>query len=71
MLSLGMAQTPPNPKKSQISLEEYVKLKEKRAKSKLKLHFPWLVKFVIGIPIAYLVFMVAYFLISLRFKAEH
>ena len=58
-------------KKNQLTLEEYLKLKDKRAKSKLKLHFPWLVRFVIAIPAAYLVFLIVYFMISLRFIAEH
>lgn len=61
----------PAAKKGQISLEDYVKLKEKRAKSRLKLHFPWLVRFVMAIPVAYLIFLIVYFLVSLRFKAEH
>ena len=59
------------PKKIQISLEDYLKVKEKQAKSKLKLHFPMLVKVIVGIPAGYLIFLIVYFLIYLRFVAEH
>jgi len=67
-----MAQKPPNPSKAkQLSLEEYAKIKEKVAKSKLKLTFPWIIKVVFFLPIAYLVFLIIYYLIQLRFIAEH
>ena len=68
-----MAETPaPKTKKStQVPLAEYLKLKEKRAKSKLQLHFPPLVLFIIAIPAAYVIFMVVYFLVSLRFMPQH
>ena len=66
-----MAETTPSSKKSQISLDEYLKINEKRAKSKLKLQFPMIVKIIVMIPVGYLAFLVIYFLIYLRFVAEH
>ena len=58
-------------KKSQVDLEDYIKIKEKRAKSKLKLHFPWLLRIIIAVPCAYLLFLLLYFLFYLRFVPEH
>ena len=66
-----MADKNPVVKKNQISLEEYLKIKEKRAKSKLQLHFPFIVRLIIGVPAAYFIFLVIYFLIHLRFLPEH
>ena len=62
-----MADKPSAVKKNQISLDEYLKIKETRAKSKLKLQFPWLVRFVIAIPAGYLIFLIIYFLVYIRF----
>ena len=66
-----MAEKTPAVKKTQISLEDYLKIQEKQAKSKLKLHFPLMVKIIVGVPIGYLIFLIVYFLIYLRFVAEH
>ena len=67
-----MAQKSSGPQKTkQLSLEEYAKIKEKLAKSKLKLSFPWIIKICFIIPLVYCVFLIIYFLIHLRFLAEH
>lgn len=58
-------------KAPQLSLEEYNKVKEKRAKSKLQLHLPLGVKIFLGLPIAYFVFLIAYYLLYIRFASEH
>ena len=55
----------------QFSLKEYAKIKEKLAKSKLKLTFPWIIKLCFIVPVIYCAFLVIYYLISLRFLAEH
>lgn len=61
-----------DPKKTikKLSIEEYAKIKTKVAKSKLKLQFPLIIKLAIALPLAYLLFMVIYYLVSLRFLAE-
>ncbi len=59
------------PKKSQISLQDYIKVKEKNAKSRLKLHFPLPIKIILAVPAAFFIFLVLYFLLHLRFVAEH
>jgi hypothetical protein len=61
----------PEEKKSQISIDDYLKLKEKRAKSKLKLHFPMALKVIFAVPAVYFLFLMFYFLLHLRFLAEH
>lgn len=67
-----MAQKTPNsPKAKRLSLEEYTKIKEKLAKSKLKLSFPWIIKVCFIIPLLYCIFLVIYYLAQLRFLAEH
>ena len=66
-----MADTAKAPKKDQLTLEQYMKVKEKLAKSKLKLHVPLLVKVIIGLPMAYILFLMVYFVLYLRFVAEH
>lgn len=66
-----MADKPPGAPKSQVGLEEYLKTREKRAKNKMKLRFPMWVVFLTAIPAAYLVFLIIYFLVRLRFLAEH
>ena len=67
-----MAQNPSTqPKKKQLSLEEYAKIKEKLAKSKLKLTFPWIIKICFIVPLVYVVFLVFYYVAHLRFLAEH
>ena len=58
-------------KAKQLSIEEYSKIKEKLAKSKLKLTFPWIIKACFFIPLFYCVFLVIYYLVQLRFIAEH
>jgi len=55
----------------QLSLQEYAKIKEKLAKSKLKLSFPAIVKACFIIPLVYLVFLIIYYVAHLRFLAEH
>ncbi len=65
-----MAQEQTKKKTTQLSLEEYNKIKEKQAKSKLKLHFPWTVKFFLIFPALYLIFLVAYYLLYIRFVAQ-
>jgi hypothetical protein len=65
-----MAEKQPK-KKSQLSLDEYNKIKEKRAQSKLKLHFPWPVKLFILLPVGYIAFLIVYYLLHLRFATEH
>ncbi len=60
-----------NPKKMQMTLDEYKKVKEQYAKNKLKLQFPMLIKCVIGIPVAYLLFLFIYFLVYVRFAGDH
>ena len=52
-------------------MEEYAKIKEKLAKSKLKLTFPWIIKVCFIVPLFYCVFLVIYYLAQLRFIAEH
>jgi len=67
-----MASTPTHSKKNkQVSIEEYNKIKDKLAKSKLKLSFPWIIKVCFIIPLCYCIFMVIYYLAQLRFMAEH
>ena len=67
-----MAEKSSTPKKTkQLSLEEYAKIKEKVAKSKLKLTFPWIIKACFIVPFVYCVFLVIYYLVHLRFLAEH
>lgn len=58
-------------KAPQMSLEEYNKIKEKRAASKLKLHFPLPVKLFLLLPIAYFIFLLCYYLLHVRFVATH
>jgi hypothetical protein len=67
-----MAPQPSTSKKNkQLSLEEYAKIKEKLAKSKLKLSFPWIIKLCFFLPLAYFVFLVIYYLTQLRFMVAH
>ncbi len=60
----------PNKKGKQLSLEEYAKIKEKIAKSRLKLQFPLIVKICFFVPLAYCLFLIFYFLFYLRFVAQ-
>ncbi|MBF0511032.1 MAG: hypothetical protein HQL13_01745 [Candidatus Omnitrophica bacterium] len=55
----------------QISIEEYNKIKEKIAKSKLKLQFPLVIRICLIVPLLYGIFLILYFLIHVRFVAEH
>ena len=67
-----MAEKPSSPKKAaQIPFADYLKIKEKKAKDKLKLHLPPLVLIILTIPAAYFIFMLLYFLVYIRFVAEH
>jgi hypothetical protein len=66
-----MPQNPSSNKGKQLSLEEYAKIKEKLAKSKLKLSFPWIIKICFIVPLVYVLFLVLYYLIHIRFVAEH
>ncbi len=59
------------PKKKQLTLEEYAKIKEKLAKAKLKLTLPWGIKICFICVLLYFVFLVIYYLAHLRFLAEH
>jgi hypothetical protein len=63
--------TPVSKKAKQLTLEEYSKIKEKLAKSKLKLTFPWIIKACFIVPLVYCAFLIIYFLAKLRFLAEH
>lgn len=63
--------SPASPQKRQLTLEEYSKIKEKLNISKLKLNFPWIIKACFIIPIVYGLFLLIYYLINLRFLAEH
>jgi hypothetical protein len=58
-------------KVKQLSIDEYNKIKAKLAKSKLKLSFPWIIKLCFILPLAYCTFLVIYYLVQLRFIAEH
>jgi hypothetical protein len=58
-------------KSKQLSLEEYAKIKAKLARSKLKLSFPLVIKACFIIPLLYAVFLIVYYLVRLRFLAEH
>ena len=67
-----MAENPNNIKKAkQFSIAEYTKIKEKLASSKLKLSFPLVVKICFIIPFLYCLLLVVYYLVHLRFIAEH
>ncbi|MDE2222118.1 MAG: hypothetical protein KGK03_03495 [Candidatus Omnitrophica bacterium] len=66
-----MATAQKSSKQKQLSLKEYAKIKEKLAKSKLKLTFPWIIKVCFIIPAVYCVFLIIYYLVHLRFLAEH
>jgi hypothetical protein len=67
-----MAQNSPGSSKNkQLSIEEYDKIKEKLTKSKLKLNFPWKIKILFAIPLAYCLFLIIYYLLHLRYLAEH
>ena len=57
--------------KNQISIEAYAKIKEKQTKSKLKLHFPLIVRAILCVPLVMLIFLIVYFLFYIRFVAEH
>ena len=58
-------------KAKQLSLKEYAKIKEKLAKSKLKLTFPWIIKVCFIVPLSYGVFLIIYYLFQLRFITGH
>lgn len=66
-----MAENKANKKAPQMSLDEYNKVKEKRAASKLKLQFPLPIKFFLLLPIAYFIFLICYYLLHIRFAATH
>jgi len=67
-----MAQNPStSPKDKKLTIEEYAKIKEKLAKSRLNLSFPWIVKVCFIIPCIFLAFLVIYYLAHLRFVSEH
>lgn len=59
------------PKKNQLSLDEYQKIKVKRAKSRLQLNIPPLVHAIVAVPAVFLTFIILYYLIHVRFLAEH
>ena len=66
-----MAKAQPNAPKKQLSLDQYMKVKEKRAKDKLKLHLPLPIKLIFCIPVVYFIFTIVYFLMSIRHLPEH
>jgi hypothetical protein len=66
-----MAEKKPVKKAPQMSLEEYNKVKEQRAKHKLKLQFPLVVKLFLLLPLGYFIFLITYYLAYLRFTAQH
>ena len=58
-------------KAKQLSLQEYAKIKEKLAKSKLRLTFPWIIKVCFIVPLVYCAFLIVYYLAQLRFLSVH
>ncbi len=66
-----MAEQKSSKKITQLSLEENNKVKEKKAKDKLQLHLPLGVKIFIALPLFYGVFLIAYYLLYIRFANEH
>lgn len=66
-----MAETQQNSPKKRLSIDQYLKVKEKRANDKLKLHLPNFVKVIVIIPTVYLVFLIIYFLMHIRQLPEH
>jgi hypothetical protein len=58
-------------KNSQVDIHEYLKTKEQRAKRKMKLHYPLFVKILAAVPVAYVLFLIIYFIVRLRFVPEH
>jgi hypothetical protein len=60
-------QTSNSKKAKQLTLAEYAKIKEKVAKSKLKLSFPWIIKVCFFVPLAYCVFLIIFYIAHLRF----
>jgi len=62
---------PASKKVKQLTMEEYSKIKEKLAKSKLKLSFPGIIKALFIVPLVYCAFLIIYYLVHLRFLAEH
>ena len=63
--------TPKTTPKAKISMEDYNKNKAVREKTKLKLHFPLLVKVLLILPVIYLVFLLVYFVATARKIPEH
>lgn len=61
----------PNQKAKQLSLEEYGKIKEKQAKSRLGLHFPLIIKVCIVVPALFCAFLIFYYLLYARLLPEH
>ena len=57
-------------KDKQIPLAEYLKIREKNAKNKLKLHYSPTVLMIIAVPAGYFIFLIVYFLVYLRFVAQ-
>ena len=66
-----MADKNPKPPKAQLSIEEYMHSKAVRSKNKLKLHFPLAIKILLVFPALYILFLIIYFLMHLRFLSEH
>ncbi len=61
-----------DPKKApQMSLDDYLKVKDKRAKKQLQLNFPLFIKLAAIIPITYGLFLISYYLLHIRFLPEH
>ena len=66
-----MAEKTQAPKKTQLTLSEYLKVKEQRARNKLKLHYPLYIKILIAIPIVYICVTVVIFIVRVRFLSDH
>lgn len=67
-----MADNPtPSAKNKQLSIEEYAKIKEKMAKSKLKLSFPWIIKLCFIVPLIYFIVLLLLYIFNVRHIAEH
>ncbi len=65
------AKKEPGAKKPKVSIAQYLKSKDARAKQKLKLHFPWAVRILLGLPLLILVFLLLYFVFKVRFLSEY
>jgi hypothetical protein len=58
-------------KTTQLTMQEYLKIKAQVNKSKLKLKFPLALKIIMAIPLVYVLFLIIYYLVHVRMLAEH